>query len=110
VRTWIAAPSVSTVSRRVVQDELGKLTNALWDTVWRPANLLIHATPEQRERYLVPGARGERRDAVAITEPDAGSDPSAIATTAVPYGDGYLINGEKWFVTVGDVDAVLGGR
>ena len=87
----------------VVQNELGKLTNALWDTVWRPANPLIHATPEQRARYLIPGARGERRDAVAITEPDAGSDPSAIATTAVPDRDGYVINGEKWFVTVGDV-------
>ena len=44
----------------VVQDELGKLTNALWDTVWRPANPLAHATPEQRERYLIPGARGDR--------------------------------------------------
>ncbi|WP_028925495.1 acyl-CoA dehydrogenase family protein [Pseudonocardia acaciae] len=86
----------------VVQDELGKLTNALWDTVWRPANPLVHATQAQRERYLVPDARGERRDAVAITEPEAGSDPSAIATTAARDGNGYVINGEKWFVTVGD--------
>ena len=88
----------------VVQDELGKLTNALWDTVWRPANPLAHATPEQRERYLIPGARGDRRDAVAISEADAGSDFSAAKTTATPDGDGgYVINGEKWFVTVGDV-------
>ena len=98
---------LSVLEQVVVQDELGKLTNALWDTVWRPANPLTHATPEQRERYLVPGARGERRGAVAITEPGAGSDPSTIATTAVPDGSGnnagYLINGEKWFVTVGDV-------
>ena len=94
---------LSVLEQVVAQDELGKLTNALWDTVWRPANPLTHATPEQRERYLVPGARGERRDAVAITEPGAGSDPSTIATTAVPDGSGYVINGEKWFVTVGDV-------
>jgi acyl-CoA dehydrogenase len=87
----------------VVQDELGKLTNALWDTVWRPANPLAHATPEQRERYLIPGARGDRRDAVAISEADAGSDFSAATTTATPDGNGgYVINGEKWFVTVGD--------
>ena len=88
----------------MVQDELGKLTNALWDTVWRPANPLVHATPEQRERYLIPAARGDRRDAVAISEADAGSDFSAATTTATPDGDGgYVINGEKWFVTVGDV-------
>ena len=86
----------------VVQDELGKLTNALWDAVWRPANCLRACTPEQRERYLIPDIRGERRDAVAITEPAAGSDPSSIETTATPDGDGYRINGEKWFVTVGD--------
>lgn len=88
----------------VVQDELGKLTNALWDTIWRPANPLSHASPEQRERYLVPGCRGDRRDAVAITEADSGSDFSKAGTTAVPDGNGgYVINGEKWFVTVGDV-------
>ena len=86
----------------VVQDELGKLTNALWDTVWRPANALRVCTPEQRSRYLTPDILGQRRDAVAITEADAGSDPQGIATTATPDDDGYRINGEKWFVTVGD--------
>ena len=63
----------------VVQEELGKLTGALWDCVWRPANALRACTPEQRERYLIPDIRGERRDAVAITEAHAGSDPHAIA-------------------------------
>ena len=87
----------------VVQEELGKLTNAIWDCVWRPANPLRHCTPEQRERWLGPGIRGERRDAVAITEAEAGSDPSGIATTATRDGDGWRIDGVKWFVTVGDV-------
>ena len=58
------------------------LTNALWDIVWRPANALRACDDAQRERYLLPGIRGERRDCVAVTERDAGSDPSAIATTA----------------------------
>jgi len=101
--TEYGGAGLTVLEQVVVQDELGKLTNALWDTVWRPANPLTHATPEQRERYLIPGARGERRDAVAITEPGAGSDPSTIATTAKRDGDGYVIDGEKWFVTVGDV-------
>jgi alkylation response protein AidB-like acyl-CoA dehydrogenase len=102
--TEFGGAGLSVLEQVVVQDELGKLTNALWDTVWRPANPLAHATPEQRERYLIPGARGDRRDAVAISEAGAGSDFSAATTTATPDGDGgYVINGEKWFVTVGDV-------
>ena len=102
--TEFGGAGLSVLEQVVVQDELGKLTNALWDTVWRPANPLAHATPEQRERYLIPGARGDRRDAVAISEADAGSDFSAARTTAMPDGKGgHVINGEKWFVTVGDV-------
>jgi butyryl-CoA dehydrogenase len=57
----------------------------------------------QRERYLLPDIRGERRDCVAVTERDAGSDPSGVQTTAERIDGGYRINGEKWFVTVGDV-------
>ena len=87
----------------VVQEELGRLTGALWDTVWRPANALGACTEEQKERWLEPGIRGERRDAVAITESSAGSDPSRIRTTATRVDDRFVINGEKWFVTVGDV-------
>jgi acyl-CoA dehydrogenase len=94
---------LSVLEQVVVQDALGSLTNALWDTVWRPANPLLACTPSQRERYLIPAARGERRDAVAITEEAAGSDPSAVRTSAVRDGDGYRITGNKWFVTVGDV-------
>jgi butyryl-CoA dehydrogenase len=101
--TEFGGAGLTVLEQVVVQDELGKLTNALWDTVWRPANPLAHATPEQRERYLIPGARGDRRDAVAISEAGAGSDFSAATTTATPDGKGgYVINGEKWFVTVGD--------
>ncbi|HVQ87854.1 MAG TPA: acyl-CoA dehydrogenase, partial [Actinomycetes bacterium] len=80
---------------------------ALWDTVWRPANALRACTPEQRERYLIPGILGEKRDAIAVTEADAGSDPLAMTTTAQWHGDRYVMNGEKWFVTVGDVAAFI---
>ncbi len=94
---------LSIVDQVIVQEQLGQLTNALWDVVWRPANAHRACTEAQRERYLLPGIRGERRDAVAITERDAGSDPSAIETTATRTDDGFRIDGEKWFVTVGDV-------
>jgi len=95
---------LSVVEQIIVQEQLGRLTNALWDMVWRPANALRACDEAQRERYLLPGIRGERRDCVAVTERDAGSDPTAIASTATPTGDGgFRLNGEKWFVTVGDV-------
>ncbi|HZS88720.1 MAG TPA: acyl-CoA dehydrogenase [Chloroflexota bacterium] len=87
----------------LVEEQLGALTNGLWDVVWRPANVLVHGTPEQREEYLRPSCQGRRRYAFAVTEAGAGSDPAAIQTTAIPRGDGYVINGEKWHVTVGDI-------
>jgi acyl-CoA dehydrogenase len=65
--------------------------------------VLRYCTPEQRERFLIPEIEGRRRSCYAITEADAGSDPSQLATTAVRDGDDFILNGEKWYVTVGDV-------
>jgi acyl-CoA dehydrogenase len=87
----------------LVQEELGKATGALWDVVWRPSLPLKYGTEEQKETYLRPACRGERRDAYAITEEDAGSDVSQVRTSARTAGEGYIVNGSKWFVTVGDV-------
>jgi acyl-CoA dehydrogenase len=94
---------LSVLDQVLVQEELGQLTNALWDAVWRPANALRACTPEQRDEYLIPAIRGDRRDCFAVTEAGAGSDPSLIETTARRVDGGYRIDGEKWFVTVGDV-------
>jgi acyl-CoA dehydrogenase len=62
------------------------------------------ATPEQKERWLRPLARGDIRSCFCMTEPapGAGSDPSALATTAVMDGNHYVINGTKWFITGAD--------
>ncbi len=68
----------------IVEEQLGRLTNSLWALVWRPANALLACSDEQRERYLLPAIEGRRRGAFAITEADAGSDPSALSTTAEP--------------------------
>jgi acyl-CoA dehydrogenase len=56
---------------------------------------------EQKQRYLVPGIRGETIAALAITEPDAGSDVAAIRTVAERVDGGYVVNGAKTFITNG---------
>ena len=58
-------------------------------------------SPAQRRRYLEPLARGEVRSSFAMTEPmpGAGSDPKLLRTTAARRGDGWVIDGEKWFIT-----------
>src|SRR6266853_1814013 len=59
------------------------------------------AKPEHKERWLRPLASGEIRSCFCMTEPapGAGSDPSMLTTAAVRHGDGYRINGRKWFIT-----------
>ena len=59
------------------------------------------ATEAQKERWLQPIIDGEARSAFAMTEPmpGAGSDPSAMRTTATRRGDGWVIDGHKWFIT-----------
>jgi acyl-CoA dehydrogenase len=90
----------------LVEEQLGRSTNALSWHMPGAYNVLASGTPEQIERYLKPALRGELHDAYAVTEADAGSDPSRIATTAVRSHGGWLLNGEKWFVTYGDIAAV----
>jgi len=65
-------------------------------------------TPEQKKKFLLPFARGERIGCYALTEPQAGSNAAALRTTAVRRGDRYLVNGTKAWITNGGVaDAVL---
>lgn len=56
-------------------------------------------TETQKRRYLTPLARGEFIGALAMTEPGAGSDAAAIATTATAHGNQYVLNGRKIFIT-----------
>jgi acyl-CoA dehydrogenase len=92
----------------LVEEQFGRSTNAISWFVPSAYNVLAHGTPEQIDRYLRPALRGDLHDAYAVTEEHAGSDPSAIAATATPLPDGrWRIDGEKWFVTYGDVAAVI---
>jgi acyl-CoA dehydrogenase len=90
----------------MVEEQYGRTTNALHWYVPNAYNVWEHASSDQVDRYLRPALRGELKDAYAVTERDAGSDPSAIAAAAEPTPTGFLLNGEKWFVTAGDVAAV----
>ena len=90
----------------LVEEQLGRATNALSWHMPGAYNVLAHGTPAQIDRYLKPALRGELHDAYAVTEEHAGSDPSRIATTATRIEGGWRIDGEKWFVTYGDVAQV----
>ncbi len=91
----------------LVEEQFGRSTNGIYWHIPNAYNVWDHASPEQRERYLRPALRGELKDAYAVTEANAGSDPSRIESTAVRGDGGFRLNGEKWFVTSGDVATVL---
>ena len=61
--------------------------------------VLFMLSPAQKEKYLLPVLRGDKKTAFAQTEPDAGADPGMIRTTAVRDGDHYVINGRKRFIS-----------
>jgi alkylation response protein AidB-like acyl-CoA dehydrogenase len=87
----------------LIEEQWGRATGALWDIPWRPSIPLAAGTEEQKDRFLRPACRGERRDAYAITEERAGSDPTMVETTATRDGETWVVTGEKWHVTSGDV-------
>jgi acyl-CoA dehydrogenase len=93
----------STVEWLAVEEELGRTTNGLWWWIPDAYNVLGAGTPEQIERYLAPCLRGEMIVSYAVTEELAGSDPSEIRARASRTDGGWLVSGEKWFVTSGDV-------
>ncbi len=62
---------------------------------------MSYATPQQQEQWLKPLASGQMLGAFALTEPHAGSDASALKTTAVRDGEHYVLNGVKQFITSG---------
>src|SRR5687768_3131826 len=90
-------------AQMLIEEQWGRATGALWDIPWRPSIPLAAGTEEQKDRFLRPACRGERRDAYAITEEAAGSDPTMVETTATRDGETWTITGEKWHVTSGDV-------
>ena len=87
----------------LLERELGRASMALSVFWGRPSNILCSGTDEQRERYLLPCVRGEKIDALAMSEPDAGSDIRAMKSFARRDGSDYVINGTKHFISHADV-------
>ncbi len=91
------------VTFTLLERELGRASMAL--SVWwgRPSRILCGCNERQRERYLLPVVRGDRTDALAITEPDAGSDMRGMRCTARRDGADWVINGVKHFISHADI-------
>ena len=99
---------MSVLGQCVAMEELSR-TNACFRTRIGTNNgigsmgIVIAGTEAQRRKFLPKLATGEMIGAFALTEPNAGSDASAIRTSAVRKGDKYILNGMKHFITNGDI-------
>ncbi len=95
----VGGAGLSHVEFALVERELGRGSMALNHFFGRPQNILMACKGDQIERYLMPAVRGERMDALAMTEPDAGSDVRGMKCSAVKDGDDWIVNGSKHFIS-----------
>lgn len=95
----VGGASLSHLDFTLVERELGRGSMALTHFFGRPQNILMACDADQRERYLLPAVRGERMDALAMTEPDAGSDVRGMKCSAVRHGGDWVVNGSKHFIS-----------
>ncbi|MDC4206240.1 MAG: acyl-CoA dehydrogenase family protein [Candidatus Manganitrophus sp.] len=70
-------------------------------------SILLGGTEEQKQKYLIPLAQGEKMGAYALTEPGAGSDAANIQLSAKRDGDHYILNGTKLWITNGDIADIV---
>jgi len=95
------------ISYVLVMEELSKI-DASTSVVVSVNNSLVcyglekYGTEEQKQKYLVPMAKGEKIGAFCLSEPEAGSDATSQHTTAIDMGDHYLLNGTKNWITNGN--------
>lgn len=95
---------LSLVEQVAVWEQLGRVTNALSWCFSEPQKWMFEACSEQQiERFVLPMMRGERKDCYAITESGPGSDVAGLTATATRDKDEYVLNGEKWYVTSGNL-------
>ncbi|MFQ6006953.1 MAG: acyl-CoA dehydrogenase family protein, partial [Woeseia sp.] len=87
----------------LLERELGRGSMALTVYFGRPSGILAACEGQQRERYLLPAISGEKFDALAMSEPDAGSDVRGMKCAAKPDGDDWIVNGTKHFISHADI-------
>ncbi len=95
----VGGAGLSHLDFTLVERELGRGSMALTHFFGRPQNILMACEGEQRERYLLPAVRGQRMDALAMTEPDAGSDVRGMKCMAVRDSGDWVVNGSKHFIS-----------
>jgi len=98
---------MDTISYAIAMEEISKV-DASTSVVVSVNNSLVcygleqYGTEEQKKKYLVPLAKGEKIGAFCLSEPEAGSDATSQRTTAIDMGDHYLLNGTKNWITNGN--------
>ena len=102
---------LDTVSCSIVIEEISRVSAAMGLCI--SVHNSVSAYPiysfgnhDQHERFLIPLASGEKIGTFCLTEPNAGSDASAIETTAIRDGNDYILNGNKIFVTNGGISGI----
>ena len=98
----VGGAGLSHLEFALVERELGRGAMALNHFFGRPQNILMACEGDQKERYLLPAVRGERMDALAMTEPCAGSDVRGMKCRAERKGGDWVVNGTKHFISGAD--------
>lgn len=99
------------VSYALIVEELSRVDGSVGITTWAHNSLCtnhinLFGTRAQKDRYLVPLARGEAIGAWGLTEPGSGSDAAGMKSTAVREGEHFVLNGTKAFITNGSVGRI----
>ena len=95
----VGCAGLNHVDFSIVERELGRGSMALNHFFGRPQNILMACEGDQKEKYLMPAVRGEKMDALAMTEPGAGSDVRGMKCSAVRDGGDWIVNGTKHFIS-----------
>ena len=91
---------LSMVEQVAIWEQLGRVTNALsWCFPEAQSWMFDACSEEQIKEYILPLMEGKRKDCYAITESGSGSDVANLESTAKKTTEGYVLNGEKWYVT-----------